>query len=100
MIDEFYLMDEEKREWIKDVVLFSKMIIVVYYNVLIVVVEFKKVLELFYFGFRFKGEFFVELYIEVLSVWIWLKVVWELVKLFIMMVDFLGFLIVKLDLIV
>lgn len=100
MTDELYLMDEEKREWIKDAALLSKMITVVYYNVLTAAAELKKVSELLHPGLRLKGEPLVELYTEVLSARTRLKVARELAKLFTTTVDSLGPLIAKLDSIV
>ncbi|KAK4663670.1 hypothetical protein QC763_610445 [Podospora pseudopauciseta] len=100
MTDELYLMDAEKREWIKDAALLSKMVTVVYYNVLTAAAELKKVSELLQPGLRLKGEPLVELYTEVLSARTRLKVARELAKLFTTTVDSLGPLIDKLDSIV
>ncbi|KAK0662971.1 hypothetical protein QBC41DRAFT_381631 [Cercophora samala] len=97
MSDELYLMDGEKREWIKDAALVSKMITVVYYNVLTAAAELKKISELIKPGLRLKGEPLVELYTEVLSARTRLKLSRELAKLFTTAVDSLAPLTEKLD---
>ncbi|KAK4194557.1 hypothetical protein QBC40DRAFT_319055 [Triangularia verruculosa] len=79
---ELYVLDSEKREWVKDAALISKFIQVVYYNILTAAASVKKMSELLKPGLRLKDEPLVQLYSEALGARARLRVSRELAKLF------------------